>query len=282
MKFILFLTFLYIVIQSVVGTENCEKDFFKTGYKDEQGNIKNVLLIWYPTPAGADNKLRWCSNETGLPLQRHCNYKRSNNATKWEEINNKIFLINCSSIDMQCKEEPFTHYYIMKNDKPVKYENIWNTARINEFGYLKEPCLLSSGLPATRRCLYNPDTLSAAWEPIDGTLKDIHCVKEIEETIVTYNLSSLYTNVKEIVSSSETVQELNGSQVINQVSELLKTSQTTLVPTDIKISGDILKLVTETKPKQIVVKDVLNVANVIMASKPNIVRKSQEINATTN
>ena len=282
MKFIYFLTLLYIVIQSVVGTEKCEKDFYKTSYKDKWGDIKNVLLIWYPTPVGADNKLRWCSNETGLPLQRHCNYNRSNNATEWEEMNNKIFLINCSSIDIQCKEEPFTHYYIMKNSKYVKYENIWNTARINEIGYLKEPCLFRTGLPVTRRCLYNPSTLSAAWEPIDDTLKDVHCLKEIEETIVTYNLSTLYTNVKEIVSTSETVQELNGSQVINQVSELLKTSKTVLVPTDIKISGDILKLVTETNPKQNVVQDVLNMANVIMASNPNTVRKSQEINATTS
>ncbi|TMW48277.1 hypothetical protein DOY81_006647, partial [Sarcophaga bullata] len=280
MKFIYYLTLtLYIIVQSVAGTENCEKDFFKTNYRDVQDNIQNVLLIWYPTAAGADNKLRWCSSETGRPLERHCNYNRTDNATKWEEINNKIFLINCSSIEMQCPEEPFTHRYIMKNHKSVQYENVWNTALINEIGYLKEPCLLRTGLPVTRRCLYNPATLSAEWEPIH---EDIHCLKEIEETIVTYNLSSLYKNVKEIVSTSETVQELNGSKVINQVSELLKTSETVLVPTDIKISADILKIVTETNPKQNVVKDVLNMANVIMTSDPKIVRKSQEINATTD
>ncbi|XP_065372055.1 adhesion G-protein coupled receptor G4-like [Calliphora vicina] len=276
MKFISFLLLFCVTTPPLLAVQQCEKDFFKTRYNDGYSGDISVLLIWFPVNAGSQSTLRVCSNETGLPVQRHCSYDRSTNAT-WEEINQHIKLINCSSIQTVCMEEPFQHYYIKKNYVKELVNNTWKTAHLGERADLEKPCLLDSGLPVTRLCEFNSMQLRAQWELLSPQLRNIECLRDTREHVITYNLSTLYQEVKR----DDQIDQVQPEKVMREMTELLTTSQRVRVPADIKISSDILKIITENDKNPDLLTDVLNVTDIILDVNPEIVIKSGEVNATT-
>ncbi|XP_037805663.1 adhesion G-protein coupled receptor G2-like [Lucilia sericata] len=276
MKFYLILLAIFLFIYPTIGVHQCEKQFFKTVYHDGYSEI-SVLLIWFPVSAGSQSTLRVCSNETGLPLQRHCTYERSSNTSTWEEINGHIKLLNCSSIDTVCREEPFRHNYVMKNNVIKSFENKWKSAKISELADLKEPCLLRSGLPITRLCSFNSEQMKAQWELLSPQMRNISCMRETREDVITYDLSTLYKEVKD----DEKDNKVKPNKVVKEMTDILQKSNAIRVPADIKISSDILKIITEENRNPELLTSVLKVTDVILDTKPQIVIMSEEVNATS-
>ncbi|KAM7361028.1 adhesion G-protein coupled receptor G2-like [Cochliomyia hominivorax] len=278
MKFISFLVLIFLAIDSIVAVIKCEKDFFTTKFSNNQNNELTVLLLWFPANAGSLSKINLCSRETGLSLQRHCAYNRHNNTGVWEEINDNIQLIDCDSFENTCHKEPFHHNYIMRNGLLKPFNNTWKTSKIMETADLEEPCLLRNGLPVTRLCQFSPQFKSAMWEPLRPDLRNVSCLKETYERVITYDLNTLYQNVIE----NETLNITEPVTVLKNMTELLKRSHTVRLPADIKITSEILKIVIQDNADPEILTQVLNATNIIANMDARIILKSEEIKATTD
>lgn len=275
MRLQLILLLLYSL--NVFAVQKCEKDLLKTTFRSNDNFDIDVLLIWYPVEVGSLHTMKeLCSGETGLPVHRFCSYDRSSTTGKWAEMSGNI--LNCSKIDNTCREETFNHYYILRNGLVRNHINKWKPTKIQEVGNLRDPCLLETGLPVTRKCLYNPSAYRAEWEPLTGGLHEPYCLLDTVEKVVTYNLSSLYNKVEE----EKKEDNVNGKETADQMTEILTTPEIVRVPADIKWSSDILKIITEHDNKTDLVQEVINVTSIIMGTNASILAKSEELNATSS
>lgn len=261
----------------VYSKRQCKNDFLKTTLHNGQTE-ENVLLIWFPTNAGFYSEQPLCNSINGLPLKRHCMFNRTRNIGIWESINKNMKFVNCSAINKECSEEEFIHNYIKNNNHIISHKNHWKRVEMHEVADLQEPCLNSDGLPVTRRCNFNSSQLKAEWEPLSSALKNISCLLETQEKVVTYEINKLY----EDSLKAEVNGNIEPANILENLNELLTTSQNVRIPADIKISSEILKLTTEDNTSPELLKQVLNFTDIVTNSNLRILLKSEELNATSN
>lgn len=262
-------------LHRLLAQHQCETDFLKTALINGADEI-NVLLIWFPINVGAEITLRICSEETGLPMQRHCGYNRENKTGIWQAIDVNTKLINCSSIPNQCEETPFVHNYIMGNGTIESFANRWKPAKMTERGDLQEPCLQDAGIPLTRLCQYNRMAHAAQWELLPPDMKNISCFRD--EQLIIYDLNSLYQEVRK----DNLEDKVEAKRAAKVMTELLSTSQSARVPADIKISTEILKIITKDEKSPELINDVLNITDIIMTENEAPLTTSETINASSS
>ncbi|KAM7360124.1 adhesion G-protein coupled receptor G4-like [Cochliomyia hominivorax] len=255
----------------------CKNTFLKTTLIDEKTE-SNVLFIWFPISGGSYSKQNICSSDTGRPLQRHCVYNNKMNTAQWEVVNENMKLLNCDSITNQCLATNFTHNYITNSNTLEPFNNTWKSVHMGQIADLQETCLKSDGLPVTRRCEYNPKHMKAEWEDLNDEFHNISCYREVQDSL-TDDLNKLYKEVKQ----EEQINKVNPTKVVEKMTDLITATETIRVPVDIKLSNEILKIVTEeVNQTSELLNQVLNATDIIMNTDPEILEKADKINATSD
>lgn len=274
MKILPYLILIYFL--AVGNTEQwCFRDMVETAFH-ASGEELRVLIVWFPVRAGTHSKLQLCSHNTGQPIERECsgNSQDSENATWISSIQEDV-LLNCSSIANNCFPEKFEHYYVMKNKIIQNHTNYWLPAKLGEVASTHDPCLLKTGLPLTRKCVYNTRLRSAEWE--DKDYHDVQCLREINQDIVTYDLNKLYLEVRERnATASEDIPE-----AATRLRNLLSKANTVRIPADLQISTNILEIITRNDRQPELVPKVLEATNLLMQADEEIIRTSHKMGTTT-
>lgn len=274
MKIFLILLLIYCLAQAT-AVQWCEKDIYEAQYHTASEELE-VLVIWFPVRAGAHNVLQLCSNHTGKPVERHCSFNRHGTNATWDAIDKQTKLLNCSIIVNECLPEPFTHNFIMKNREKKIYDNMWLKGNVGQQVPLKKPCLLSNGLPLTRNCVYNSKHYMAKWEPIQDNkdLKNPACIHDVYQNIITNDLNNLYLEIKENIDLNDTYR-LN---VATKLSELLSKNNTQRISADLKMSTEILEILTLDEQKPEMVSEVVAITDLLMQSDWNSINTSSALN----
>lgn len=256
--------FLLKVIEAV---QWCEKDIYEMKLY-ELGKHSDAVAIWYPIRAGVSTTIPLCSYRTGLPIQRHCSYNHCGFNATWDELDKPTNFLNCSAIHNNCRSEEFKHFYLRKdNKKEIIFTNRWHSGNVGEYAKTQRLCLLATGLPLTRRCVYNSLRYTATWE-----LKNTHnikCYEDMQQNIVTNDLDKLYQDIKG--GSAEP------SAVLLLLIGLLAKANTTRIPADLELSTSILKTLTEYNRDPKMVASVLKVASLLMESNANVIDNAKSI-----
>ncbi|TMW48275.1 hypothetical protein DOY81_006645 [Sarcophaga bullata] len=239
---------------------------------------QTIRVTWNRTKVGEKAILpNICSVENGLPLQRRCmSYSRKAWDFKWESYNNASILIDCR-ISMFCKPEIFQHYLIQSNGETVTHQNTWKKAKIGELSSLRDVCLKPNGLHLTRKCVYDPKEYRAKWASIDH-LKDFKCLSGTRHELISRDLNTLHDN---LATTNFLLKDMfMRRQTATDLLTLLEKPKIKLLPADVQMTSDILKvLVTDNQDAELS-KDVVKITHNLMSTDPVVLRMSAEVNAT--
>ncbi|XP_013099703.2 uncharacterized protein LOC106081965 [Stomoxys calcitrans] len=179
-----------------------------------------------------------------------------------------------SNSNNTCAEESFEPYCMGLNNRKLECINSWPSANFGDIVRSKDLCLLTTGQPLMRSCLYNSSDCSAYWEEFD--VKAIRCLRDIKQNIVTNDLYQLLKRVQENPLTEDNAR----INVTSQLVELLKKSPTVRTTADLVLTADILELITEHAHNHSLVPKVLQVMNLLMASNDNVILSSSTLGAT--
>ncbi|XP_073820118.1 adhesion G-protein coupled receptor G6-like [Musca autumnalis] len=256
---------------SVLNAEQwCKKDIYESRIHSVN-KVVEVVAIWNPMRVGSTKILELCSSRNGLPFKRDCSYNTNEASASWDVVKSNTEFINCNSISYICKSEEFQHFYLNKNRQRAKFTNRWHSAKMGELAITQEPCLLATGLPLTKRCIYNPQHYAVEWEE-NRDLENAKCLLELNENIITFDLYKLYNEA--IANNSPQ----NAAAVISKLRNLLAKSGTVRTPADIEISTRILNTIGEEYSNTELVPIILDIINILIESPENIKNSSQKLN----
>uniref|UniRef100_A0A1I8Q4J1 G-protein coupled receptors family 2 profile 2 domain-containing protein n=1 Tax=Stomoxys calcitrans TaxID=35570 RepID=A0A1I8Q4J1_STOCA len=278
-KLLEFISILYIIsLSSVVyAGQLCDKEIYDAEFhirgRNETVKKIEVLAIWSPMRTGWHKVNQLCSNYTGLPLERKCYRSNETKTATWDTDVRGIELLECDFIPNSCVSESFVHVYLKKNKVHQRHVNTWPSAKLGEYAKTKDVCLLDTGLPLTRKCVYNSKNYTVNWEQGEK-YKNIQCLLALEQKIVTLNLTNLY---KEVEADNKTNQE-----AVKQLTDILSQPDTVRIATDLEISTNILETITATDKSPELMPKVVEVTNLIMHSNENAVNSSKQIETPTN
>ncbi|XP_061398138.1 uncharacterized protein LOC133333843 [Musca vetustissima] len=247
----------------------CEKDIYQSRlYIGEKHS--DVLVIWSPLKTRSLRKLELCSSLNGQQFARHCNYREQSVSGSWDIVDEHHEFANCSAINRNCKGEQFQQYNIGKNKQRTKIKNRWQSAQLDELAITHEPCLLPTGLPFTRRCVYNAKDYGAAWE-YNKDLENVRCLVGINENIITFDLYTLLNEAKNPPHG------VDARSILSKLRNLLAKSGTVRIPADLEISTHILKTILSKNLNTLDLPHALDTVNLLMESPANVIRASHEL-----
>ncbi|XP_061398137.1 adhesion G-protein coupled receptor G6-like, partial [Musca vetustissima] len=275
---------LYIILSVLLANVQskdifCDKDIYDTTFHTYKlnGTIFPIdsLVIWSPTTKKDIHPIAdLCSYQTGIPpLQHQCSATKLRDKTQtWDYTLTDI--VDCQIIKKRsCQEESFEHDYIMKNKFHKKHTNKWPATAMNELAMPLDICLLSSGQSLNRKCIYNKQTYKAEWQKLDGNVK---CLKEINETIITNDLNTLYHEVK------NENQTLNSEKVVTELTKILGRKDHKRIASDLEISTNIMKIMTFADRTPSMASKFIQVTDLLMQSEESAVLNSLPTNTPNN
>ncbi|XP_011295976.1 adhesion G-protein coupled receptor G4 [Musca domestica] len=269
----LHLLILLLSIFTVLRAEQwCQKDIYPSRIHTTKTEI-DVLVMWNPARVGSLTRLELCSSRNGLPFERHCSWRTSqaDNGAVWDVVEKGTQFVNCSSIYNNCKSDSFQHYYIHKNKQHTKFTNRWHSAKMGELAITNEPCLLATGLPLAKRCVYNARQYLAEWER-SKDVENAKCLLEINENLITFDLYKLYNEAKSAFDTKTAI------DVISKVRNLLAKSGTVRTPADLEITTQILFSITQRNPNIELLQKIQDIVNQLLGSPEYIVQAALKLN----
>ncbi|XP_059217502.1 uncharacterized protein LOC131994703 [Stomoxys calcitrans] len=253
---------------------SCEQEQYIHEFINESNQSQMLWVTWNRTKAGENAVLpNMCSAANGLPLRRRCYVVAMQQRAQWEPHDNNTVMIQCHR-SMFCEEEKFEHFYIEGEDHLQPHVNVWKRTRINQKATLKDVCLKPNGLPLTRKCLYNAKNRKAQWTEIKK-FQHFHCLRTTKQPIISNDLNTLLGNVSGLSTKSR---RESSRRLIN----LLENPLQRRLPADIHLTNEILKGLIIDFPDPELSADVLHITQNLMASEPNVLLMSAELNATNS
>ncbi|XP_059217503.1 uncharacterized protein LOC106081971 [Stomoxys calcitrans] len=258
----------------------CEQEQYIHEFINESNQSQMLWVTWNRTKAGENAVLpNMCSVANGLPLRRRCYVVASLKRAQWEPHENNTVMIQCHR-SMFCEEEQFEHFYIEGEDHLQPHVNVWKRTRINQKATLKDLCLKPNGLPLTRKCLYNAQSRKAQWAEIKN-FQHFRCLRTTEQPIISNDLNTLLSNVSGL-STSRATDAKSRRESSRQLINLLENPHQRRLPVDIHLTNEILKGLITDFPDPELSADVLHITHNVMASEPNVLFMSAELNATNS
>ncbi|XP_061398139.1 uncharacterized protein LOC133333844 [Musca vetustissima] len=256
----------------------CNEEQYFYEFITDNNQTQMLWVTWNLTKVGENAVLpNMCSAQTGLPLRRRCFLSPSQQGAVWEAADNSTVMIQCHR-SMFCAAEEFHHNFI-QGEGLTPHINVWKRTRIYETATLEDICLQPNGLPLSRRCLYNPKSYRAEWEPLPRKFVDFKCLRTTEQQIVSNELNSLLGNV---TSRSRTNDPMTRLQTSRNLIRILESPSKRRLPADIHLTKEILKSLIAETPDIELSSDVLQITHNLMASDPMVLRMSAELNATNS
>ncbi|XP_013099698.2 adhesion G-protein coupled receptor G4 [Stomoxys calcitrans] len=252
------------------ATQWCEKDIYPTELRSV-GKQTEGLAIWSPIRAGGHRLLTLCSNVTGLPVERHCAFDYDSPTGKWEFIDRKTTFLSCDVIHNDCKEEIVKQFFLRKNGVKVETTNRLLPGKLGEYSPSQKVCLQSTGLPLSRRCIYNARHYKAEWD--NKIVGNSYCLQDINQEIITGDLNRLYLKLRNNTNNGGEENLL----IATQTSALLAKAKTSRIAADLKIATDILEILAQQDHKPELMAKILEIANHLMECDENVVRMSQPL-----
>ncbi|XP_075148152.1 uncharacterized protein LOC142222084 [Haematobia irritans] len=249
----------------------CEKDIYETELFTQEKAL-DVLAIWSPLRAGKLRILSLCSNHTGQKIERYCSYNFGKPKGLWNTLDKGTSFLACNMISNHCKEESAEQIYLMKNKEQINSVNKWPSAQLGEYSISEELCLLISGQPLTRHCVYNAQHYVTVWDK--EYEQNSKCLLDVEEEIITNDLNRLYQKVRKNTEYDpiETV------HISSRVSSLLAKTNTLRIAADIEITTNILEIITKKDNNPELVTKILEITNHVMEVGKDVIEISQNQN----
>lgn len=264
----------YILHYSTESLQFCDKNIYEgelyTKIKSVVAKI-DVLAIWSPVRTGLYEIAELCSNKTGRSVQRRCHSGET--TAIWDDTTKGLELLDCRLIPNKCLAESFEHLYVRRR----LYKNKWPTTKIGEIAKPVDMCLLETGLPMTRKCLFNGTVHQATWE--DKDYKNIKCLKDYQQNTVTNDLNKLYKNIQ-IENNNNNGK--NSMDAITELTNILKKEHTIRIASDLEISANILQVITSANPEPQLAPKILEATDILMQSNDMAVELSYELDAPIN
>ncbi|EDW39196.1 GL13538 [Drosophila persimilis] len=176
-----------------------------------------------------------------------------------------------------CRPEEFQHDYIVRNHDQTPHVNQWKQARVGENATLHDVCILTNGMPVTRRCERVDNR--AKWETIDKW-RPVVCLRRFRERTISVELNDLHDDILE--GRRRTNDTQGRRQMAATMRDMFRQQDKSVLPADVHMTGQVLGALMEQDKDAAVSADLVSVYKEIMSTDSQVLRLSAQLNATNS